>query len=346
MKIREVVASRLNQEIIRKGFTSDMLVHETHLTKDVIQAYLDGNRELQFSELGPICDALVLQPMRLLSADFAVSKLQYRSAGQRDKKTAGQIENAFLTSLDFLPAPRKLATSIDDKYNDPPMLVVQIQHSLVDLTKKYPTVETLYRAAALPILPVNAGDDAFDAFLMRSGKKVVVCVNLNKPNVRIHFSLLHEMAHYLFHGNVDVPIDFLPRELYDNHITDDAKPEYIANKFAQFFLVPFADAEKFATRLNSLDGLDEYLSAHRTSPQVLANAIYDILKIRNSTCRYDQITSTITAATISYGDKDNSLRNFLNEEGQKLRRHLSDQRNEFSDDVWKFIKTVWEIKDE
>jgi Zn-dependent peptidase ImmA (M78 family) len=344
MNIRKVVADRISQEMRRKGISSDLLARDTHLPGDVIQAYLGGNRELKFSELQPICDVLVLQIMRLLSADFAVSKLQYRSASPHDKNTAGQIENAFLTALDFLPAPRKLAVSICDKDNDPPMLIAEIQRTLSDLTAKYKTVESLYRQSNLPILPVNAGTDAFDAFLMRCGKKAVVCVNLNKPNVRIHFSLLHEMAHYLFHANIDVPIDILPRELYDNqNITDDVKPEYVANKFAQFFLVPFADAERFENRLNSLEGLDEYLSKQRTSPQVLANAIYDIRKLKQANSRYEQIVSTVTAATRTYRDKDSSLKDFINEEGRKLRSHLIAKKDEFSAEIWESIKKAWEI---
>ena len=68
MELRTVIAGRLKQEMHRKGFTSDRLARAAQLAPPIVEGYLSGNRELQFSELRPLCDALMLRLMRLLSA--------------------------------------------------------------------------------------------------------------------------------------------------------------------------------------------------------------------------------------------------------------------------------------
>lgn len=247
---------------------------------------------------------------------------------------------------DYLPTPRRVPTVLlKDDQDDIAWLVGAVQRVVDPLLQHYQNVEALYRAAALPVLPVRAGNESFDAFLMRAEGKSLVCINLDKPTVRIHFSLLHEMAHYLFHAKADLPIDVLPATLWDETIRAEARPEYIANKFAQFFLVPFEDAERMALRWPRFDLPDDYLIQHRTSPQVVANAIYDLLRMKSgSKPRYAEVKAAVEAAAHTYGG-DDDLRVFLDQEGQTLRARLVAHRDEFSDEVWASVREAWDILD-
>ena len=145
------------------------------------------------------------------------------------------------------------------------------------------------------------------------------------------------MAHYLFHAKADLPIDVLPTTLYDETIRAEARPEYIANKFAQFFLVPFEEAENMALRWPRFDLPGDYLIQRRTSPQVLANAIYDLLTMKlGSKPRYAEVKAAVEAVANEYGG-DSDLRVFLEQEGQALRARLVVHRNEFADQVLSLI---------
>lgn len=346
MELRTVIAERLQREMHRKGFTPERLAQAAHISRPVVEGYLVGNRELQFSELRPLCDALMLRLMRLLSANFANAQLQYRQTGGRDRERAAAIENAFLAVTDWLPTPRRLSTvQLDADEDDINWLLGAVQRVVDPLLHQYQTVEALYRAAALPVLPIRAGDESFDAFLMRAEGKSLVCINLDKPTVRIHFSLLHEMAHYLFHANVDLPIDVLPKSLYDDTVNAEVRPEYIANKFAQFFLVPFEDAENIVLRWPRFDLPSDYLIQHRTSPQVLTNAIYDLLRIKSGAPpQYVEVKAAVEAVANEYGG-DSDLRVFLEQEGQTLRTRLVAHRDEFADEIWASVRKAWDIPD-
>ncbi len=346
MELRTVVAGRLQREMQRKGFTPERLAQAAHIPRPVVEGYLGGNRELQFSELRPLCDVLMLRLMRLLSTNFANAQLQYRQTGGRNRERAAAIENAFLAVTDWLPTPRRLPTvSLDADENDIAWLLAAVQRVVDPLLHQYQTVEALYHAAALPVLPIRAGNESFDAFLMRAEGKSLVCINIDKPTVRIHFSLLHEMAHYLFHAKTDLPIDVLPKLLYDNTVNAEVRPEYIANKFAQFFLVPFEDAKGMALRWPRFDLPRDYLIQHRTSPEVVANAIYDLLRIKpGPTPQYVEVKTTVEATANEYGG-DSNLRAFVEQEGQALRALLVAHRDEFADEVWASVREAWDIRD-
>ena len=346
MELRTTIADRLQREMQRKGFTPERLAQVARIPQPVVESYLGGHRELQFSELRPLCDALMLRLMRLLSANFGNAQLQYRQTGGRDREQAAAIENTFLMVTDWLPTPCRLPTvRLDDNQDDISWLLGAVQRVVDPLLNQYKTVEALYRAAALPVLPVHAGNESFDAFLIRADGKSLVCINLDKPTVRIHFSLLHEMAHYLFHAKADLPIDVLPTTLYDETIHAEARPEYIANKFAQFFLVPFEDANKIALRWPRFDLPRGYLIQRRTSPQVLTNAIYDLLRIKPGPMPcYAEVKTAVEAAVNEYGG-DRDIRVFLEEEGQALRTRLATHRDEFADEIWASVRKAWDIPD-
>jgi hypothetical protein len=344
--VRETIASRLKQEMARKGVNPLLLARESELSIEKVQSYLSGTREIKFDELRPICDVLSLRLMRLIGPDFAAPKLQFRNAGAKDRAIASAIENAFLLVADLLPKPRRLpgCNNFNDGQSDIGMLLAEIKALVEDLRGKYPSVESLYKAIKLPILPIHAGEDAFDAFLMSVKSHATVCINADKPPIRIHFSLLHEAAHFILHENQEIPIDILPKNLYSDSIEKADKPEYVANKFAQLYLISFADAEQKAWNWRNLENQTDYLADRRTGPDVLTNALYDVLRLRDKNVRYNDIRAAVSdASPAGYGRGATSILDFIESQGKLLKEHIRAERKSFSDAVWSDIACAWEI---
>ena len=347
LNVRKTIGTRLNQEMQRKGIPLHQLVSLSGQSSTVIESYLAGKREINFTELKAVCNVLVLDLMWLIGKNYETCHLHYRSSGPKDREIASKIENSFLLVKDYLPKVKRLPTTrIDYSQDDTNWLLAHVKSAVDKVRTQYSTVEEIIRAANIPVLPIRAGDSAFDAFLMASKNSAVICVNLDKPTVRIHFSLLHEVAHFLFDADRDVPVDVLPTGLYYDKIKDESKPEYIANKFAQFFLVPFEDAEKMAREFPRLAEIGDYIDSRRTGTDVLLNAIYDIQKLNGKNITYGAIKATIATATdgISWGG-DVTLRSFLREQGSALRASIAANRDDFSDDIWKNIADAWDIND-
>lgn len=218
MDIKRTIADRLKGELARKGLDAAVLAKEAGIGRSCVEAYLEARKDVCFEELRPLCAALGIRLMSLLGRSFDVPHLQYRSASVADRRVASGVENAFVLLAEFLPKSKAIpnATSISERETDIQFLLAEIRASVESLRETLPTVEALYQAAGLPILPISAGPNSFDAFLLSLKKRAIVCINRDKPPARIHFSLLHEMAHYLFHVNRDIPLDMLGDDYYSN----------------------------------------------------------------------------------------------------------------------------------
>lgn len=344
MDVRAEVAKRLKQEMARKGATQDALSRATGLSGAVVNGYLTAKREISFTELSPLCDALSLRLMRLLAPNFGNPCLQYRNTAGRNKAKISEIENAFLLLSDLLPKPKRFAApDLNDGDGDVGMLLSEVKAAAEELRGRHPTVEALYRAVGLPILPVAAGDEAFDACIMRVRDRSVVCVNADRPTARIHFSLLHEMAHYLWHRDREIPIDERMPERFQEAVTREERPEYVANKFAQLFLVPWDDAERFALQWQRLPDTSEFLRQRRTTPHVLAWAIYDCLRFQSPSRRpsYIEVRDAVVQSAQENYAAGSELRIFLDESGRSLAEEAWKHRDAFADDVWADLARAW-----
>ena len=345
--IRKTIACRLSQEMTRKGLTPLSLAKESRLSMDRVQGYLTGVQEIQFDELRPLCKSLSLGLMRLLAHDFDTPKLQYRTTGAGDRAKVTVIENAFLLIANCLPTPKRLSVSgFRDQDQDIGMLLAEINTLVEKLRSQHTTVEALYRATNLPILPIHAGSEAFDAFLMSVGNYAIVCINADKSAIRIHFSLLHELAHFLLHINQEIPVDLLPLNLYSDRIRGAEKPEYVANKFAQLYLIPFEVAEQLAKHWAKLEDQTAYLAERRTGSDVLTNALYDSLRLRDPKVRYTDIRGAVNKSVSPGYGRDTSILDFIETQGCELRNKVIAERDNFSDDVWAEIAEAWEIQND
>jgi Zn-dependent peptidase ImmA (M78 family) len=346
MNIRDELSVRLQSEIKRKGTNSERISYQTKQPIDVIDGYLTGNREIQFDELRPICESLRIALMWLLSPNYQQSHLIFRALEDQDLAKVSRIENAFLIIGSLLPKVKNFSVPrLDISQNDPAMLQAEINGALSNIRQTYPKVEDLYLATGLPILPVSAGENGFDAFIMTFGKSSVVCVNRDKPPARIHFSLLHEMAHFLWHKGQDVPVDMAIFESCGKQdiISESNIPEYIANKFAQQYIFSWKETESLAPIWKSIPNIADLLAERRTTPDVLAFAIYDYMKLSPRPVQFEQIRSALRdKAGVGWG-RDRTVLDFVEQRGRELKSALYQNREEFSDSVWAEIKAAWEL---
>ncbi|KJV07912.1 ImmA/IrrE family metallo-endopeptidase [Methylocucumis oryzae] len=344
MNIRSELSARLNNEIKRKCTTPQRISSKAKLPQEVIEGYLTAEREIQFDELRPICESLKIGLMWLLSPNYKPSHLTFRALADQDLTKVSRIENTFLIIGDVLPQIKKFTVpKLNTSEKDPAMLQAETNKASSDLRQAYPTVESLYEAAGLPILPVSAGNNGFDAFIMDSGKSSVVCVNKDKPSPRIHFSLLHEMAHFLWHRGQDVPVDVSIEGYFNNNlIADNQIPEYVANKFAQQFIFSLNEIKDIASKWKNFNA-GELIAERRTTVDVLAFAIHDYLLFTAKPAQFVQIRDALKANISTSYRQDGTLLDFIEKRGNNLKSMLLHNKEEFSNSVWSEVNNAWEL---
>jgi Zn-dependent peptidase ImmA (M78 family) len=347
------VASRLREEAQRKGLNADTLAQEADLPPDVVQAYFSAKRTIDFGELRPLCKALSISLVNLARSDFPRANLSYRDMGARNRHLAGEIEYGFLLLKEFIQPPELPSISFhrhapqENAYRN---LIGDVATLVEQFRIHYPRVEDFIENTGLPILPIHAADSDFDAFLLSHKVHCVVCLNMEKPTGRIHFSLLHEIAHVLLHRDQNLPAAekvaeevTLPSELYSTWIPDHARPEFVANKFAQFYLLPIETVSRFNSRTLDSDNTIDLLKKHRTSREVLWNALYDAALLRGSGELFSSIRDRVKATVPENPQVDHGLRRFIEECGKQLRQQIQAWQDEFGQDVWDRIARAWEL---
>jgi len=164
--VREDIAERIGYEAKRKGLTAGALARQAHLPEDVVHAYFDGRREINFAELKPLCAALAVAPMRLLGKRYDKARLAFRRVNASELATVGKIEEAFLLIKEHLPTPHQPRVQSPELTEaDPQYLLGTLVPAVEKLRDAHRRVEDLLRWLDLPVLPVAVGPDAFDAAL-------------------------------------------------------------------------------------------------------------------------------------------------------------------------------------
>ncbi|MEW8027113.1 MAG: XRE family transcriptional regulator [Candidatus Thiodiazotropha endolucinida] len=346
--LRELIGDRLKHEMGRKSISADELCQSAGLEHDVLASYLNGARELNLNELRPVCEALSLDIMRLVSHKFEQTKLQYRQAHRKDKKIAGDIENVFLLIRDILPRTKNIHVEQPDRSDNNFIdLVGSLVPIVESIKERYQSVEEIIQDLRISILDIKGGTDGFDAFLLSTNRAFMICVNIDHHPNRIHFSLLHEIAHYLFDKEHTVPVDYYPSSPYSNYIKNEDIPEFLANKFAQFFLVSFAEAQSIRKAWpNISETATQLILTRRTSADVIANAVYDINRYesinRGVATGYQEILKVVQdSAQSKFND---SIRQFVKESGAHTRQIILDKQENYSDSVWSRIADTFEIQ--
>lgn len=260
---------------------------------------------------------------------------------------ASAIENVFTLLSDITATPSRTNLPIQVKEeSDALTLLMEIRKCADALRSAYPTVESLYQAHRLQVLGVDARDE-FDGFLLSLGKKRLVCVNTDRPDIRIEFTLLHEFAHFAFDEGKILPVDIAinPVEFFKQKISHEIRPEYIANKFAQCFLVPIDLALSWAGSRDPIRQAAVFVSEHGISPDVAAFSLYDAYWASGSNGGSPSIfRDKIRQLAGEYRGR-NAVREFVKGSTDRLLCSAVKLRDEFGEQRWQQVVDAWGIMD-
>lgn len=353
MDVRQEIGRRLQAEIGRKGLLVSELANRASLSSDCISAYLHGQKEILFRELEPICSALDIPIMRLLTRSSpSPVRIAYRKTLQADRKTVAKSEDVFLWIEEFLPRFRGPSVPLPniDTITDAQMLIAEVNGFIDRLKTQNSSLEYWYETLRIALAGSRHEGSAPnaqkpDGLCLSDSEHTLVLVNTDCPDVRLQFTLLHELWHAICDRKRDVPADHLPRELYDEELSEETRPEFCANKFAQFWTIPFGTAEGVARKMKNSSRLtrqdvEEALQDTGGSPEVLANAVYDITRYMAGRQRtFASIRDEIRSLAMDWSGNQSS-RNFVALKTQELRETLLAQREAFGDHAWADIESV------
>ena len=343
--LRRRIGERLSREIQRKAVRKEDI---EGVAPDVVDDYLAGRREISFDELRPICRALGLDLMLLLSPDYSPPRVIYRSVGRAFRSRLAEIETAMALAAEWLPKPKRPPVKRPpEDAADANELLCYACHAVEELKPSHSDIPALFEAHRLPVLAVKVDEEAFDACLLHVSDRFLVVVNQCKPPVRQAFSLLHEFAHFLFDADRDLPVDvdLFASDFYQDTVRPAVRHEYLANKFAQLWLVPWETAEKLARNLERPGDIASFckLLDHPVSPDVLAHAVCDVLRQRPGRApAFTAIRDRLRELRDWFSGTD-SLDAFLQQQKRALTKTLAAHQDDFSPERWKQITRAWQL---
>lgn len=331
------IARRLTWEMSRRNIEPQNLADSSRLSLSVINEYRNAARPLVYSELSSICDALGVNAYRFISNNYINTKLLYRGASRDLSNSIYKIEDVFLKIEEFLP---DCTLRVVGRPNPPTQTYEDIYASVFALVRSFKEIHgddiiSLLRDNSINIFFIDS-EYNFDAFYIRGRSKSAFCINKRKPATRICFSLLHEIGHYVLDTNTDLPFDALSANLFSDEIAPEVFDEFIANKFAQLFLVDNDVASRFFVQLNrqeTIQRINEYISQRRISRDVITNALYDISRIRGGARRYTSRLQIVQSLDGVVSAADEDIITALNEKHQAIVDNVTANISEFSDEV-------------
>ena len=351
MDLRREIGRRLHAEMRRKCLNAADLAEHSGLSSDSVTDYLRGSKEIRFTDLTPLCATLGIPIMRLLThSETSSVRIAYRKTRPTDRAVVAKAEDVFLWIEDFLPRfhqpPVPLPST--DTVTDAHMLIAEINAFIGRMKASNPSLEYWYNTLGIALAGnrhSNSDIQRPDGLCLSDKQHTLILVNTDCPDVRLHFTLLHELWHAICDRQRDIPPDHLPSELYDEKLSDDIKPEFCANKFAQFWIISFEIAENIARKLRTPSGLtqqdvEEALHDTGGSPEVLANAVYDVARYAAGRHKsYAAIRDEIRALAVSWTGRS-STRAFVTSKTLELGNILKGQQDKFGEHAWNAIQSL------
>lgn len=285
--IKKEIAERLSFEFNKRAESIRSIAQHYDLDEKILTAYIQCEREINIDEIKNICNKLNINPTRLLfSKNYPKVKLSYRNSAHNVQNFASSIEDIFLLINNALPKikiagfERNLSQSCtrDD-------VIIEASSYANKIRNDFESPIDFLNNFSIPTLPLKRPDVDFDAFLIRTSDKMLICINSSRVLQRINFSLAHEICHILFDKLINVPIDtFLPDFYWRENFLPEVIPEFFAYKFAEFYLIPIEQASALAAKWPRIDikFSQDLVNKGRTTREVLANAIFDSLRFTQS----------------------------------------------------------------
>lgn len=351
-QVRSHISQHLHAEMTQQGVALPELESLSRVQKDIISEYLAATREISFRELRQVFGALGKDLIQVLSPKPVTAFISWRKSPVTERQAVVDLTKAFLRIEDLLAKPKtpNFSVQISDTSGDPGMLLAEVKHAADTAQRALGStkVEDAYRQWSIPLIGLRLGAEALDGMcLSASSGKVLVIVNLDQPLTRLRFTLLHELWHALFDQKKNIPPDHLGGDFYKDKIPHEAIPEYRANKWAQLWLVPWADAEEAYDRFTSGSDMSEarqLMSQSGASSYVLANAIFDIARFKRNKITYSSIRDRLQQDDNlrgNFGSQD--ARNLVVETTQSIARLIGAHEAEFGESVLNRLRSTFQI---
>jgi Zn-dependent peptidase ImmA (M78 family) len=324
------------------------------MSTSYIEKVLNGPSELLLEDLDMVCLAIDINLFWLTSSDYSYSKTIFRNLGRnlKAKEIAFEIENAFLTILDFLPKPRKVGIRCP-KFNDRAYTVIlaEVLGYVNKFQEKYgKDVLQVIQELNIPVFASNLGGN-FDGFILGAADKFAITLDETRPHGRTKFTLFHELAHYLFHQDQEFNVDILEESKpYGQEISQEDVVEFVANKFAQYSIVPFNIAEELWSeaswkweRLNILR-MQGIINSTGASIDVLAYCLNDTYRFHGQPNIFRPLYTYLKDNLRTSQDSDWKSQLF-DKQRTKLDSLLKANEDEFSTDVLDGLRGILNIPD-
>jgi hypothetical protein len=353
--IEDILKSRLRGEIERRGRSRDELASSTRIPRDRITRTVYGRQEISLEDLELLCHALRVNSFWILDPDYKPCRTIFRNLSPEALSEAQDAENVFTTLSEYLPEPAQLdVPHLDTSDRHYSSLLRRIREAARKFRSSMSKCSVnpddpldIFSKLQLLVFPVRSR--AFEAFLMATGDTFALAVSDHYHQHRVRFSLFHELAHYLFHRDHVFPVenfdDTYRPKYYARQIPEQDVAEFVANKFAEFMIIPPGQVEHLWTLaswdLNKLDvqAVQTVLRCRDTSVNVLAHCLYDALRVHGESVDYQRILNFLSTG-ISTPPAERWTNNFFGYQRNRLNRILQENRDDFSEEALSYIRRV------
>ena len=344
MNVRDIISIRLKAEFEKRGLSPKDISTSSNLPYDLINSYLSGNAKIQNHELQAICNAINFNFFLLISPNYTSTKLHFRNSSTEACLLAEKAGNAFLIIHDFFPNVKKPTIEAAQYFSNRTIDIIAIVVTAVnEVKRKYgDTVEEIIDNLNIQVTFFEA--NGIEAFIICSENNSLICVNTSNPPPRIHFSLAHEVSHFLFDREKEIGLD-LKIPLFRDDIPHDLIQEYIATKFAQFLLLPIEKLERIVRKFGMSEikeDIQNLIIEHRSSKEVALYALYDTLYLLRSKKEFESIKAVTETLSSS---NDRTILDWLKKKKTDLSRCITIHRDVFSEDVLSEVESGLNIHD-
>ncbi|QJB55506.1 ImmA/IrrE family metallo-endopeptidase [Pseudodesulfovibrio sp. zrk46] len=344
MNSRKVIADRLNFEFSKRNYSSHDVAKLCDIDEILVDNYLNAKAELKVSELKEICSCLNFNFLYLLKSNYQPTSVSFRNIDSEAKTFASGIENAFHIVKELIPNINESKIKPQKNYPTEWLELIVIARNHVNAVKKEYNNSLSWACTMLNVTFFTSKSDIdVDGFYLTDNSKNAIYINTNYPPCRIRFTIAHELSHLLFDHDAAVSSDNLKFNPYSKNIDKKDIPEFLATKFAQFFLIPFEKANRWAMQWPNnidLDDVQRTIFENKTSVDVAINALYDLLYISGKTEQYKNIKEKLSHL---YSSSDDDILTLLKRNKQRFSNIISDNKDSFSESVYSRIESELEL---
>jgi len=300
-----------------------------------------GKTNLDLNDLGNLTRTVGSKLSRLIGSKKPTASFQFQDKSEKADSNLNTA-NVFSLLKEYLPKAKPLDLSdISLETKEHGRLLNQILNASEQCKSSHGlTIEELIEKAEIPIIPFYA-DDEFQSCFFANPPNYALVINARLPNTGTHFSLHLEIANYIFNNTINLSKDSKSKKQSKKSQIDAERAEFIATKFAEFFVFDLNKLEKVALSISSdFDETlaNELIESAQVSPEVLKNAICDLLEIRNGKQPDEDLVQKLDR-TLSQIESINTARveELIRKSRDQFREMMQSHNRKFSEENFNLI---------